>query len=384
MLRANHVESRHLGISVVLMDEDEEVAEVGRTSTSPHSSSAEAASGEAADSESGNGDARHICSFPGCGRTYARREHLKRHLKIHEGGAVLACRICGRRFHRKDHLKHHELAHTDDRPYLCAEPGCGRTYRQRCSLSQHQRSSGHTGKVDRRVQQLQAQKAEEAAAAAMAAAASVSSGYPPASFDSASSSSSPQTSPSSVRRALLSLSRPSPGHDDSINTNPAGNPNSYMSALRAPASKYAAAAVGRSRGRDDAASAATADHKGREDDDENSAAMLAASRAAAAAVATLNSTSGFGPNGTINDWEMFLGQMQSDGNGNIQLPTAQPELEGYGSWVATTAPILLPPPAMSNANMMAHGFFPRDMLLQVTAPVHMQTMDPHGRYNTMV
>ncbi|KAI6366983.1 hypothetical protein MCOR25_005034 [Pyricularia grisea] len=38
---------------------------------------------------------RHACSFPGCGRTYARPEHMKRHEKTHdEDATVFTCKIC--------------------------------------------------------------------------------------------------------------------------------------------------------------------------------------------------------------------------------------------------------------------------------------------------
>jgi len=145
-----------------------------------HSSAAAAAAAAARSSpssvSSGNGNGngagagddgnRHVCPQEGCNRSYARREHLKRHMKIHNGAEPASCRICGRRFYRKDHLKHHELAHTDDRPYVCAEAGCGRTYRQRCSLSQHQRTTGHSGRVDRSAKERQEAKAAAAAAAA--------------------------------------------------------------------------------------------------------------------------------------------------------------------------------------------------------------------------
>ena len=383
MLRANH-----LGVSVVLMDDDEEddhrhscsysgsphssaghgaMTTISPTTNSANSTSTLASASASAAAILAEGEesaGRHVCSFPGCTRTYARREHLKRHIKVHQGSATLACRICGRRFHRKDHLKHHELAHTDDRPYLCAEPGCGRTYRQRCSLSQHQRSSGHSGKVDRRAQQLQAQKAEQAAAAAMAAQAAAVVGL----LGTA-------DSPSSSRRGMGSSS--SSVHSSPLTSRKAlGHPSSRQ----APATSNLSAAAGY----------VTIPTK------EDPLGLMAASRAAAAAVASL---------GTSADWDTLLATIQDDGSNNtingmngshfnsggITVPNGDVDhnahmqvrdqvmwsqyINGLAGGMMTAAA----PSGMMMANdpsiYHAHTMFPRDVLLQVTSASQIQGHD---------
>ncbi|KAF9072008.1 hypothetical protein BDP27DRAFT_1496634 [Rhodocollybia butyracea] len=67
-----------------------------------------------ASSSSGRGNkARiHLCKVPGCGKCFARGEHLKRHIRS---------------------------IHTYDKPHRCPYPGCGKDFSRHDNLGQHMR-----------------------------------------------------------------------------------------------------------------------------------------------------------------------------------------------------------------------------------------------------
>lgn len=46
-----------------------------------------------------------------CGRSFARREHLKRHLAVHNAANAFVCLTCSKRFTRSDILTRHETTH---------------------------------------------------------------------------------------------------------------------------------------------------------------------------------------------------------------------------------------------------------------------------------
>ena len=40
---------------------------------------------------------RFKCEFPGCGREYGKKQHLKEHFRKHTGDMRYACDVCGER-----------------------------------------------------------------------------------------------------------------------------------------------------------------------------------------------------------------------------------------------------------------------------------------------
>ncbi|KAI0253287.1 hypothetical protein BJV78DRAFT_1111697, partial [Lactifluus subvellereus] len=53
----------------------------------------------------------HICTVPGCSKSFARAEHLKRHvLSLHTHEKPFACG-CGKTFARRDNLLQHQRVH---------------------------------------------------------------------------------------------------------------------------------------------------------------------------------------------------------------------------------------------------------------------------------
>ena len=62
------------------------------------------------------------CSYEGCPKTYSRREHLNRHIKLHLGiepERPYYCMECGKSFTRKEHLMRHRRSHTGETPFAC-------------------------------------------------------------------------------------------------------------------------------------------------------------------------------------------------------------------------------------------------------------------------
>ena len=62
------------------------------------------------------------CTYEGCTKTYSRREHLNRHLKLHMGiepERPYYCLDCGKTFTRKEHLLRHRRGHTGETPFHC-------------------------------------------------------------------------------------------------------------------------------------------------------------------------------------------------------------------------------------------------------------------------
>ncbi|KAL8598336.1 hypothetical protein ACOMHN_047657 [Nucella lapillus] len=57
------------------------------------------------------GERPFMCEEPGCSKTFVRNEELTRHRRIHSGERPYACSYCGKSFMRKDHLNKHMRMH---------------------------------------------------------------------------------------------------------------------------------------------------------------------------------------------------------------------------------------------------------------------------------
>ncbi|GAA5931728.1 hypothetical protein JCM3775_000025 [Rhodotorula graminis] len=74
----------------------------------------------------------HTCDQPGCNQSYARIEHLERHVKTHTAPAGYLCKECGKAFARSDVLRRHTKIHSREATVTGDGGGLAKRVSQAC------------------------------------------------------------------------------------------------------------------------------------------------------------------------------------------------------------------------------------------------------------
>ncbi|XP_055014381.1 gastrula zinc finger protein XlCGF57.1-like isoform X2 [Boleophthalmus pectinirostris] len=76
-----------------------------------------------------------------CGKAFARKAHLGRHMIVHRAETRYKCSVCERDFKLMTRLREHMRTHTGEKPFVC--PVCGKCFAQISTLSRHQKHIHH-------------------------------------------------------------------------------------------------------------------------------------------------------------------------------------------------------------------------------------------------
>lgn len=131
------------------------------------------------------------CLYPGCDKTFGRRENIRSHVQTHLGDRQYRCNGCGKCFVRQHDLKRHAKIHTGNKPYKCP---CGAGFARQDALTRHRQRGMCVGgfpdavrrqakrgrpKKNRPDMDERVKKATRTRRALASAASSVSAGSPP-------------------------------------------------------------------------------------------------------------------------------------------------------------------------------------------------------------
>ncbi|XP_050361767.1 transcription factor Sp2-like [Nymphalis io] len=84
-----------------------------------------------------DGQRKHLCHYPDCGRVFIKKNHLVVHLRSHSGEKPYTCnfKLCGKRFSRSDELSRHKRIHSGEKIHKC--PECPKSFTRSDHLTKH-------------------------------------------------------------------------------------------------------------------------------------------------------------------------------------------------------------------------------------------------------
>eukprot|EP00871_Galdieria_phlegrea_P004861 jgi/Galph1/5376/GphlegSOOS_G4024.1 len=85
------------------------------------------------------GERPYVCNQPGCGKTFTRSDHLRRHQWSHQETKPFACNFtgCDKTFATKQRLDRHLATHSNSGKFSCPVPECNKTFLKKKKLSEH-------------------------------------------------------------------------------------------------------------------------------------------------------------------------------------------------------------------------------------------------------
>ncbi|MTI11633.1 C2H2-type zinc finger protein, partial [Sansalvadorimonas verongulae] len=84
-------------------------------------------------------DRPYICDQDGCNKSFTRSSHLTRHKRTHTKKRPFACDQCNKSFSQSGVLTAHKRIHTGEKPFVCDQGGCHKTFTTSRDLIRHKR-----------------------------------------------------------------------------------------------------------------------------------------------------------------------------------------------------------------------------------------------------
>ena len=81
-----------------------------------------------------------VCRVKECGKEYRNKYVYERHLETIHSKKTLRCDHLGCDYvtGSDEYLKHHLISHSNERPFTCITDGCGKTFKRKVDLNEHQ------------------------------------------------------------------------------------------------------------------------------------------------------------------------------------------------------------------------------------------------------
>ena len=84
-----------------------------------------------------SGERPFICTEPGCDKSFVRKAHLQRHTFSHSDERPFSCSICNSAFKVLSNLRKHEKIHAGKKPYTCHVVDCDSAFLKKTQLYSH-------------------------------------------------------------------------------------------------------------------------------------------------------------------------------------------------------------------------------------------------------